>query len=366
MHNSIIKNTKSNNIINNNINEYLLKLIKNVNEKQELTSFLKKNLRKIKFDGTVYELAFTYRNLDAIELFCKFDKRRKKSNQTLHYQNIKCSQHLKYILRNGFIPEISVDFIVTRLYFDNEFILTLLFHRRYSHQLARHVLKKMINKEKFKIHLNDIKLLKECLSGKEINKLKILIQYANQFNVILNINEKDKNGIPLLYSVIAENSIELVKLIIDYAEKNNIILNLNVLQINDDPSNMSNNPLNYPIFNGNTEMVKLLMEYANKNNILLELNVKENNLFNPFLWAIYHNNIEMSILEYLHKNKIVAYLSEHDINKIAVTQVIPGINIKETSNEIISLLNKYEKEKTIEIEYCNSSVLLERFKEIES
>jgi len=56
---------------------------------------------------------------------------------------------------------------------------------------------------------------------------KLLIDYANRNDIILNIDEKDKYGdYPLLQSTFYDN-IEIFKLIIEYANRNDIILNMN-------------------------------------------------------------------------------------------------------------------------------------------
>jgi len=53
------------------------------------------------------------------------------------------------------------------------------------------------------------------------------MDYANKNNIILELNEKDKDGnYPLLLAII-HNNIEIVLLLMDYANKNNIILKIN-------------------------------------------------------------------------------------------------------------------------------------------
>jgi len=84
------------------------------------------------------------------------------------------------------------------------------------------------------------------------------------------LNENDNyRNYPIL-KAIEKNKIEIAKLLIEYANKNNIILELNYENIN------GVYPLLETIIKNNSEMVKLLMEYANKNRTILKLNEKDN------------------------------------------------------------------------------------------
>jgi len=93
------------------------------------------------------------------------------------------------------------------------------------------------------------------------NKEKVIsiLNEANQMNAIFNINKKDTNGgYPLLW-VVEKDNIEMVKLIIDYANNNNIILDINGKNIE-----KGKYPLYFAVCNHNVEMIKLLIDYANK------------------------------------------------------------------------------------------------------
>ena len=57
-----------------------------------------------------------------------------------------------------------------------------------------------------------------------IEIVKLLIGYANQHQIILELNEKDINGDYILLKVISKNNIEIFKLLIDYALKQQITL----------------------------------------------------------------------------------------------------------------------------------------------
>jgi len=90
----------------------------------------------------------------------------------------------------------------------------------------------------------------------------------NQGYTSLGLNKKNRNGDSSIMIAIHNNNIEIVKLLMDYANKHNIILQLN-------EKNEDGNSIMQAINNDNTEIVKLLMEYADNHNIVLELNEKK-------------------------------------------------------------------------------------------
>jgi len=55
---------------------------------------------------------------------------------------------------------------------------------------------------------------------------KVLIEYANQHQIILELNEKGKNGYYPLLESIYKNNIEMVNLWIEYANQHQIIKNI--------------------------------------------------------------------------------------------------------------------------------------------
>jgi len=57
--------------------------------------------------------------------------------------------------------------------------------------------------------------------------VQLLLDYAKKNNIILQLNEKNKDGyIPLLWCC-RYNNLEMVQLLFDYAKENKIILQLN-------------------------------------------------------------------------------------------------------------------------------------------
>jgi len=83
------------------------------------------------------------------------------------------------------------------------------------------------------------------------------------------------------------NNLEMFELLINYANEKNIILELNE----------KDNKSKYPFliaFNNNIEMTQLLIDYANKKNIALELTDYNNDYgFYSLLFAIEKDNIEV-------------------------------------------------------------------------
>jgi len=64
--------------------------------------------------------------------------------------------------------------------------------------------------------------------------VQLLLEYANQHQIILELNEKNKNiKYPLLRAI--DNNIKIVKLLIEYANKHQIILEYDENDIKDRP-----------------------------------------------------------------------------------------------------------------------------------
>ena len=75
--------------------------------------------------------------------------------------------------------------------------------------------------------------------------------------------------------------------------------------------NRKDNSNNYPLLRSaiknNAEMMKEIMDYANKNSIILEINEKNNNGHSPILCSSFNNNIEIMKL-------LMDYATEHSID----------------------------------------------------
>jgi len=169
---------------------------------------------------------------------------------------------------------------------------------------------------------------------KKINNteiIKLLIEYANNKNITLELNEKDKNGYFPILEATFKNNIEIVKILINYASSHNIVLNVN------EKSSLGNYPLLFAVINNNEEMVQLLIEYANNNNLILDLNERNQNNQYPLLQSITNNN--MNIV-----NLLIKYAKNHNIkmklNKKDITKYNSNI-----STEILKLLQSYQEDK---------------------
>eukprot|EP00833_Pecoramyces_ruminatium_P002403 jgi/Orpsp1_1/1176435/evm.model.c7180000057575.1 len=128
--------------------------------------------------------------------------------------------------------------------------------------------------------------------------VKLLMEYADDHNIALDINQKSENGIYPLITAIAKNK--------------------------------------------NIEMVKLLIEYANRKNITLDIDQKCDDGSYPLLYAIsIDNSIEMIkvIVEYAKTKHITLSINENDIK-----------NISDVNDDTIKLLLDYEKEHIINIQ----------------
>eukprot|EP00833_Pecoramyces_ruminatium_P012474 jgi/Orpsp1_1/1186506/evm.model.d7180000051081.1 len=104
--------------------------------------------------------------------------------------------------------------------------------------------------------------------------VKLLIEYANQHQIILELNEKNDYGNYPLLEAINNNNIEIVKLLIEYANQHQIILELNEINKNEEY------PLLKAITCDNIKIVKLLIDYANQHQISLKNN--KSNIFDVF------------------------------------------------------------------------------------
>jgi len=157
--------------------------------------------------------------------------------------------------------------------------------------------------------------------------LKLLIDYANENNIILDINNCSLS----LY--IKKNKYESIKLLIDYANENNIILDFNRKE-----DGFEDNPISIAIKNNYTKIVDLIMEYVNDKNIALDFNQYNYKGF-PLEFAIKNNNKEIISLLLEHANK----------NNIILNNLYLFLNyaFERRNVEIIKLLMEYVKKNNI-------------------
>jgi len=152
---------------------------------------------------------------------------------------------------------------------------------------------------------------------------KLLIEYANENNIVLTVNEKSANGdFPLLWSVF-HNNIDMTKLIMEYAKKHDIILKVN------EKNNKEVYPLSLGIRRNNIEMIQLLIQYCNENNIVL--NISDQDLAKA-------SEAVREILE-TYKNSI-AEIADSD-NKTELQNFLKEKGYEETEKDINEILLNY-------------------------
>jgi len=99
-----------------------------------------------------------------------------------------------------------------------------------------------------------------CCFNDNIKILKLLIEYAEKYNVKLIMNERNNNNAnTILLDYEHNNSIEFIKLLIDYANRNHIVIDINARDRDGDHS------LVWSIVYNNVERAKILFDYAKKN-----------------------------------------------------------------------------------------------------
>jgi len=137
--------------------------------------------------------------------------------------------------------------------------------------------------------------------------VKLLMEYANRNNIVLNINDKDKeyHHYPLYNAVAEGNNIEMVELLMNYANEKGIILAMG-------DNIAGKNPLSWAIAQNNFEIVKLILDYTNEkgiklilNEIILESTMKE-----------YHEEIKNVVSDISEiKSEIISLLDDNCRNK---------------------------------------------------
>lgn len=183
--------------------------------------------------------------------------------------------------------------------------------------------------------------LLEAIRDSNVEIIELLMNYADENNILLDLNQKEDDGdYPLLASI--GKDIIYIELIIDYADKHRIILNLN------DQDKYKRYPLLMATFFGNIESVRYLINYATKHGIILDLNRKgrgyndSSEYSTPILNAINHASIEMVqlLIDYSKAHGIKINIDENDI------KAVPDVYIYgKLSNE--KREKRYEDYKTI-------------------
>jgi len=99
----------------------------------------------------------------------------------------------------------------------------------------------------------------KAIRNNNLEIYKLLFEYAEQHNIILNINEKNRRGEYPILEAFKNNNVEMVKLMVEYALKHNILIKLKRLRSEE-------YPFSIVISNNNIEMVQIILEYIIKTN----------------------------------------------------------------------------------------------------
>jgi len=216
--------------------------------------------------------------------------------------------------------------------------------------------------------------LMEAISNHNAAMVESLMEYIDEHNMLLGINEPAENGnTPLLYALKLGNTKEMkkiVKLLLNYATKNEISLNLNdeinreiplllfsrennreiidlvigyadeqqtVLGIND--NDYGSSPLIESTDIDSIDYVKIIIDYANRHEIILDINDKDDNKNYPLLFASKNNNIEMVqlLMEYADTHNIILIMNDKSEKKrFPILEAIENNNV-----EMVKLLIDY-------------------------
>jgi len=187
----------------------------------------------------------------------------------------------------------------------------------------------------------------EAIKQNNLEIVKLLVDYANAYDIIININERDYwwGNYPLL-EAIKQNNIEIVDLLVsyDYQKMNEINKKIE----------LKNYPMLEAIKYKNIEIVKRLIDYAEHHNIIININEKNALRHNPIQNAIQHNNIPIVQL-------LLDYTSNHDI-MINLEELFKA-SVKQNSIEMVNVFMDYANEHNLKInindldEWDNSSLM---------
>jgi len=128
---------------------------------------------------------------------------------------------------------------------------------------------------------SDEEKLFDAIIYQKTKKVKSILKKSNKDNKTLDLNIKSMRyyAFTPFTKAVDKGNIEIAELLIDYANQHQIVLNLDK---NDNCSIIN------AISNNNTEMVELLVSYANEHQIILEMNS-----YYSFTQAVQNNNYRM-------------------------------------------------------------------------
>jgi len=324
---------------------------------KELLRLMPKERNKLEVKEEMYKTAYSSKNWKVFRILFENDK----SNDTVYLNRI-----LKYDLLECAIKSNNYNFVkkVLRYIMNLTKPLDLTDHHTTSlmtqnnnnnnnndnnynnitpklcHTIFCHGINKITNKE--------IYPFLEAVKQNNIEIVELLIEFANTYGIIININDRDEwwGNYPLL-EAIKQNNVIMVKLLVDYDRK---IWTKEIKR----KIELKNSPLLEGIKHNNIDIVKLLFDYANYHNIII--NINESNALGqyPLLKVIQYNNLSMIklLLDYADTHSISIDLD--DLFLTAVKQ-----NNVETVNTLMDYANNHNIDVNInnKDEWENSSLL---------
>jgi ankyrin repeat protein len=238
---------------------------------------------------------------------------------------------------------------------------------------------------------NGYYLIERAVKYDSIEIVNLLIGYANQHHILLDLNERNNCGnYPLLKAVKNRNYL-MVDLLIDYSNEHQITLKMNnkdndnfypllsassnycgnlyynspifellisyatqhhiILELNEQDEWRENFPLLSIIsFVDNIDMIELLIEYANEHHVILDLNKQDKKRKYPLLKAIQKNNnvdVVKLLIQYANQHHIILELNKND--KYGDYPLLVAIK-NDNSTEIVKLLIEYANQHNITLE----------------
>jgi len=169
------------------------------------------------------------------------------------------------------------------------------------------------------------------LPKNNIEIAKLLIEYANKNDIVLEINEKSKNGENPIFLSIDHNNIKMFKLLVEYSVEKKIKIIINEKDIEEIISKNLNLVNLKKISEINFEFIKLIYLYKNKN--IIEVVFSENSY------------ILKKIFEYLENEKREKERIEKDFEKEKKKNESLEEHLKNEKKEKEKIENDLENEK---------------------
>jgi ankyrin repeat protein len=312
---------------------------------QELENILPKKSNKLIVTEAMYKMAYSCKNWEVFRILFENDGSEDitKMNRIIKYNllegSIKSNNYnfvkkvLRYVINFVDSIEISNDNMISQQKNGNSY------HTNNNIKNASTIVRTIFchgNNEM--TNLENYPFL-EAIKQNNIEIVKLLMDFAHQYDIIININDRDEwwGNYPLL-EAIKQNNIEIVKLLVDYDAKMLSKLKIKV--------ELKNYPLLEAIKYNNLDILQQLFRYASLHEI--KLNIHESNALGhyPLQLAIQHNNEAMVKL-------LLEYADDHD-STINLDELIL-LAVEQNSVEMINQLMDYANDHDITIDINNKN-----------